>query len=193
MRCRFSPAVAVLSVLAAPLCACAALRARTETAKIALSSSPSLPADPFAVFETSARIPEESPAPFDGAPVLIQHATVLTAAGRTFAPGFVAMQGGLITAVGAGDGPASRAANTVVVDGQGKFVTPGIIDPHSHIGVYPVPDTAAHDDGNELTDPTSAGLRAEHSFWPEDPAIERAVAAGVTTIAVLPEIGRAHV
>lgn len=189
MKCRFAPTVAVLSVLAAPLCACAALGARTETAKIALSSSASLPADPFAAFETSARVPVENPAPFDGVPVLIQHATVLTATGRTFAPGFVAMQGGLITAVGAGDGPASRAANTVVVDGQGKFVTPGIIDPHSHIGVYPVPDTAAHDDGNELTDPTSAGLRAEHSFWPEDPAIERAVAGGVTTIAVLPGSG----
>jgi imidazolonepropionase-like amidohydrolase len=76
-----------------------------------------------------------------------------------------------------------------VVDAQGKFVTPGIIDPHSHIGVYPSPQTAGHDDGNELTDPVTAGLRAEHSFWPQDPAIERAVAGGVTTLGVLPGSG----
>jgi imidazolonepropionase-like amidohydrolase len=57
------------------------------------------------------------------------------------------------------------------------------------MGVYPVPDTAAHDDGNELTDPITAGVRAEDSFWPQDPALERAVAGGVTTIAVLPGSG----
>jgi imidazolonepropionase-like amidohydrolase len=120
--------------------------------------------------------------------VLVQHATVLTATGKRYDPGFVLMDGGGILAVGEGDGPAPKPG-TVVVDGKGKFVTPGIVDPHSHMGVYPVPETEAHDDGNELTDPMTAGLRAEDSFWPQDPAIERAVAGGVTSIGVLPGSG----
>jgi len=119
--------------------------------------------------------------------VLVQHAVVLTATGQRFDPGYVLMENGRIAAVGTGDGPG--APGGTVVDAHGKVVTPGIIDPHSHIGVYPVPETSAHDDGNELTDPVTAGLRAEHSFWPQDPAIERAVAGGVTTIAVLPGSG----
>jgi imidazolonepropionase-like amidohydrolase len=120
-------------------------------------------------------------------PVLLQHAVVMTATGQRFDPGYVFMENGRVAAVGTGDGP--PGPGRTVVDAHGKVVTPGIIDPHSHIGVYPVPETLAHDDGNELTDPVTAGLRAEHSFWPQDPAIERAVAGGVTTIAVLPGSG----
>jgi imidazolonepropionase-like amidohydrolase len=120
-------------------------------------------------------------------PVLLQHAVVMTAAGQRFDPGYVLMENGRVASVGTGDGPPGQGRT--VVDAHGKVVTPGIVDPHSHIGVYPVPETLAHDDGNELTDPVTAGLRAEHSFWPQDPAIERAVAGGVTTIAVLPGSG----
>jgi imidazolonepropionase-like amidohydrolase len=141
--------------------------------------------DPFLSDETLARGPVEIVPAVVPPSVLLRHATVLTATGKRLAPGFVLLDGGEITAVGEGDGPEPKAG-TVVVDARGKFVTPGIIDPHSHIGVYPVPATGAHDDGNEATDPVTAGLRAEDSFWPEDPAIERAVAGGVTTIGVLP-------
>ncbi len=145
--------------------------------------------DPFAATEARANIPIEDAAALPFAPpVLIEHATVMTAAGDRFEPGFVLMNEGRLVSVGEGDGPAPPAG-TLVVDAHGKFVTPGIIDPHSHMGVYPVPDTSAHDDGNELTDPIAAGLRAEHSFWPEDAALERAVAGGVTTIGVLPGSG----
>ena len=141
--------------------------------------------DPFAAEEAMARAPVEVLAPQRIPSVLIQHATVLTATGKRHAPGFVLMEAGSLSAVGDGDGPAPKS-DTVVVDARGKFVTPGIIDPHSHMGVYPVPATAGHDDGNEATDPVTAGVRAEHSFWPQDPSLERAVAGGVTTLGVLP-------
>ena len=73
------------------------------------------------------------------------------------------------------------------VDGTGKFVTPGIIDPHSHLGVYAAPGTDAESDGNEATNPVTAEVWAEHSFWPQDPADPAArIAGGVTTIQVLP-------
>lgn len=148
----------------------------------------SVPADPFAAGEERARAGVEDVVTPHGNPVLIQHATVLTATGKVLDPGFVLFEGGVIVAVGEGDGPAPKEGTTVV-DARHDFVTPGIIDPHSHMGVDAVPETIAHDDTNEMTDPVGAGLRAEHSFWPQDPAIERAVAGGVTTIGVLPGSG----
>jgi imidazolonepropionase-like amidohydrolase len=143
--------------------------------------------DPFAATEARMReIIEPTAAPPQAA-VVLEHATVLTATGRRLDPGFVVIAGGRITAVGPGEAPASVAPpGAVTIDALGKFVTPGIIDPHSHMGVASVPSTAGHDDTNEATDPVTAGIRAEDGFWPEDPALERAVEGGVTTIAVLP-------
>ena len=50
------------------------------------------------------------------------------------------------------------------------------IDTHSHLGVYAAPGVKATADGNEMTDPTTPYVFSEHSFWPQDPQIERAVA-----------------
>src|SRR4029077_10082401 len=77
-------------------------------------------------------------------------------------------------------------ADAVVVDGTGKFVTPGLIDEHSHLGVYAAPGTDAESDGNEATNPVSAEVWAEHSFWPQDPQIPLAIAGGITPMQALP-------
>ena len=68
-------------------------------------------------------------------------------------------------------------------------MTPGLIDAHSHLGVYPSPAVQAHSDGNELTDPNTAEVWAEHSVWPQDPGFNRARAGGVTTLLILPGSG----
>lgn len=190
---RRPPVVAFFASLALTAVLAGCLHQGDHPAPPAASSSGAdarhvVPADPFAGDEDRARAPVETAAQVTSHPVLIQHATVMTATGRRYSPGYVLMEQGLITAVGDGDGPAPKDG-TAVVDARGKFVTPGIVDPHSHMGVYPEPGTSGHDDGNELTDPITAGLRAEHSFWPQDPALERAVAGGVTTIGVLPGSG----
>jgi imidazolonepropionase-like amidohydrolase len=190
MRGRFkshplAPAIVVAALVGAVSAACVPPEGGHVPAPSPASSAP---VDPFTTSEARARAPVEVTAAPSGPPVLVQHGTVLTATGKRYEPGFVQLESGAITAVGEGDGPAPKQG-TVVVDAKGKFVTPGIVDPHSHMGVYPVPETSAHDDGNELTDPVTAGLRAEHSFWPQDPAIERAVAGGVTTIGALPGSG----
>ena len=65
-------------------------------------------------------------------------------------------------------------------------MTPGVIDVHSHLGVYPSPDVDAHSDGNEATAPVTAEVWAEHSIWPQDPGFVRALAGGVTTLQILP-------
>jgi imidazolonepropionase-like amidohydrolase len=72
------------------------------------------------------------------------------------------------------------------VELRGRWVTPGLIDPHSHMGVYALPGVQAHSDGNEVSGPFTPSVRAIESFWPQDPSLRKAVAGGVTTIHVLP-------
>ncbi len=116
-------------------------------------------------------------------PLAIRNATVMTAAGPSIRNGTVVVRDGKIAAVGA-DVPVP--ADAVVVDGTGKFVTPGVIDVHSHLGVYPAPGGAALSDGNEATNPSTPQVWAEHSVWPQDPQFPRNLAGGVTTLQTLP-------
>jgi len=76
-------------------------------------------------------------------------------------------------------------ADALVIDGAGKYVTPGIIDDHSHLGVYAAPGGNALSDGNEATNPATPQVWAEHSVWPQDPQFPRNLAGGVTTPQVL--------
>jgi imidazolonepropionase-like amidohydrolase len=73
-----------------------------------------------------------------------------------------------------------------ILDAKGMFLMPGIIDIHSHMGVYPWPDANAHSDGNEMVEAFTPRVWAGDAFDAEDPAIPRARAGGVTTIQVLP-------
>jgi imidazolonepropionase-like amidohydrolase len=117
-------------------------------------------------------------------PVLIRNATVLTAAGAELPGASILLRDGRIVAVGPDVG--ALPTGTQTIDGTGKFVTPGLIDTHSHIGVYSAPGTAAESDGNEATNPVTAEVWAEHSFWPQDPQIPLGVAGGVTVAQILP-------
>lgn len=122
--------------------------------------------------------------PLPSQTVLITNATVLTATGERIERGSVLMRDGRIDAVGAA---VEAPAGAVVVDGAGKWVTPGIIDAHSHLGVYASPGVEANSDGNEATDPDTAQVWAEHSVWPQDPQFPLALATGgVTTMQILP-------
>lgn len=117
------------------------------------------------------------------APVLIAGATVLTGSGERLDNADVLLQDGKVFAVGTNIG---APANAIRVDGKGKWVTPGLIDVHSHLGVYPSPGVKAHSDGNEATAPVTAEVWAEHSVWPQDPGFVTALAGGVTSLQVLP-------
>ncbi|HWP94228.1 MAG TPA: amidohydrolase [Gammaproteobacteria bacterium] len=121
--------------------------------------------------------------PLPSRPTLIVNATVLTGTGERIDGGAVLMRDGKIAAVGR-DVAAPEGA--VVIDAQGRWVTPGIIDVHSHLGVYPSPQVDAHQDGNEATAPVTAEVWAEHSVWPQDPGFIAALAGGVTTMQILP-------
>ena len=121
--------------------------------------------------------------PFASQPTLIRGGTVMTAAGQVIPNGQVLLVDGKIAAVGA---TVDAPANATVIDASGRWVTPGIIDTHSHLGVYPAPGVEAHSDGNEATSPNTAEVWAEHSVWPHDPGFTRALEGGITTLQVLP-------
>ncbi|TIX49052.1 amidohydrolase [Alteraurantiacibacter aquimixticola] len=122
---------------------------------------------------------------YPGVPTALVGATVYDGAGGRIENGVVLFSDGAI--VGVGDASLAIPADYMRVDGTGMFVTPGVIDIHSHLGDYPTPSVAAHSDGNEATDPTTPEVWAEHSVWPQDPGFSRAlVNGGVTALQILP-------
>ena len=121
--------------------------------------------------------------PVASGPVLISGATVLDGTGKRLDNTDVLLRDGRVEAVGS---QLQVGADVQRIDGQGKWVTPGIIDVHSHLGVYPSPGVQAHSDGNEMTNPNTGHVWAEHSVWPQDPGFAAALAGGVTSLQILP-------
>jgi imidazolonepropionase-like amidohydrolase len=80
----------------------------------------------------------------------------------------------------------SAPSGARTIDAQGRWVTPGLIDIHSHLGVYASPAVSGLSDGNEATSPVTSNVWAEHSVWPQDPGFETALEGGVTTLQILP-------
>jgi len=117
-------------------------------------------------------------------PTLITNVTIYDGEGGRIDGGAVLFAEGKVQAVGRN---LATPAGAVVIDGTGKWVTPGVIDVHSHLGDYPSPAVKALSDGNEMTSPTTPEVWAEHSVWPQDPGFSRALAnGGVTTLQILP-------
>jgi imidazolonepropionase-like amidohydrolase len=138
----------------------------------------------FADLQAAGLNPIEQASPDPQGEVLIENATIWTATGADPAIGWIHFGGGKILALGQGDAP--EVPNAPRLNVKGAWVTPGLIDTHSHLGVYPSPGARAHGDGNEATAPTTPGVWAEHSFWPQDPGLERAAAGGITALQILP-------
>ena len=124
--------------------------------------------------------------PMPSRPTAIVGASVFTGTGQLIENGVVLVKDGKVEAVGP-NLPVPAGYETV--DGKGKWVTPGLIDAHSHLGVYASPGVWANSDGNELTNPVTAEVWAEHSVWPQDPGFNTARIGGVTSILVLPGSG----
>ncbi|MFY8297547.1 amidohydrolase [Pseudoalteromonas sp. SS15] len=120
--------------------------------------------------------------PVSNKSVLITDATVLTGTGERLESADVYIVDGKIQQVG--KDLAVQADTTV--NAAGKWVTPGIIDVHSHLGAYPSPSVESHQDGNEMISPNTAEVWVEHSVWPQDPGFNRAREGGITTLQILP-------
>ena len=173
MKYGLRAAAATACALALSACATAGESRSTKSGKA--SPSASFDRDPY----------PSSYKPYAGAPTALVGATVYDGAGGRIDNGTVLLSGGKVEAVGGAD--LAIPAGYTRIDATGRFVTPGIIDIHSHLGDYPSPAVEAHSDGNEATDPTTPNVWAEHSVWPQDPGFSRALAnGGITALQVLP-------
>ena len=123
--------------------------------------------------------------PLPSEPVLIVNATILTGTGKRIDGGSLLIAEGRIMEIRS-DSNISGENGATVIDAEGRWLTPGLIDVHSHLGVYASPGVNANSDGNEMTDPVTARVWAEHSVWPQDPGFSRALAGGITSLQVLP-------
>lgn len=113
---------------------------------------------------------------------------ILTAAGAPIDNGVLVVRDGKVVAVGPADRtPVPEGAQ--LRDLRGKTVIPGLVDTHSHIGIYPRPHVPAHGDGNEMSGPAQPGLRAIDAIYHDDPGILMALAGGVTTANIMPGSG----
>lgn len=125
--------------------------------------------------------------PFPGVPTLVRDVTIYDGEGGRIDHGAVLFAHGKIVQVAQQINPPLGAK---VIVGTGKWITPGIIDVHSHMGDGAVPETAVTDGANELTNPVTSEVWAEHSVWPQDPEFSRALThGGVTTVQILPGSG----
>ena len=133
--------------------------------------------------------PEETKAfestyePNDSGDIFIEDARILTGTGKEILKGSILISSNKIKAIGES---LSKPPGVKVINANGKWVTPGIIDIHSHMGVYPAPGLRSSSDGNEATSPVTAHVWAEHSVWTQDPQMPLALKGGITTFHVLP-------
>ena len=119
-------------------------------------------------------------------PVVLTGAIILDGAGRRIDNGDVVLAEGKVQAIGQG---LARPTGATVIDARGKWITPGLIDVHTHLGVYSLPETsldARTSDVTELRDPNAADTWVEHAVRSVDPGFSHALAAGVTTLQILP-------
>lgn len=111
--------------------------------------------------------------------IAIRGGKVCTITGGVIDGGTVLIEGGKISAVGAG---VAIPEGAVVVDASGKWVTPGLIDAHSHLSLFGDPALPMTMDGNEMTSPNTAQLRGSDALNPDDPGIKEVVRHGVTAV-----------
>ena len=147
----------------------------TPLALIWLALPATAPAEPF----------PSTYRPLPSTPTLIVNATILTGTGVRVDNGSLLIKDGRIDRLSDGS-KELRASGAEIIDAEGRWVTPGLIDVHSHLGVYANPGLKAHSDGNEMSAPVTAQVWAEHSIWPQDPGFSRALAGGVTSMQLLP-------
>lgn len=111
--------------------------------------------------------------------ILIKNGKILTMTGKTYDKGCVLVDGEKILNIGE---DVKAPAGTEVIDAQGMFVMPGIIDAHCHIGMWEDAIGFEGADGNEMTNPITPQLRAIDAINPMDRNFKEAYEGGVTTV-----------
>lgn len=114
--------------------------------------------------------------------MLIINGKILTMAGNTYAEGYVRTEGTVIESLGEMEKAPKAENGEIVLDVQGAWVMPGLIEAHAHIGIIEEKRGEPGDDCNEVTNPVTSALRAIDAVNPMDPAFHDAVIAGITSV-----------
>lgn len=124
--------------------------------------------------------------PVRSPPIVITGATILDGAGGQINAGEILLEDGKVASIGT---HVLRPSGALVIDARRQWVTPGLIDVHTHLGVYTLPQTSLDTQASdvvELRDPNSADTWIEHGVRSVDPGFRHALQAGVTTLQILP-------
>lgn len=100
---------------------------------------------------------------------------------EVYESGYVRIEKGIITETGDMSG-VKKIRGEEVLDVQGAYVMPGLIDAHCHIGISEEKKGKIGDDCNEVTNPVTPSLRAIDAINPMDAAFHEAIAAGITSV-----------
>jgi imidazolonepropionase-like amidohydrolase len=120
------------------------------------------------------------------ASIAIVNARVVPVIGTEVESGTVVIEHGKITRVGA-DVAVPDGVQTI--DATGKWVLPGFIEAHGHVGIHEEANGSAGNDTNEMTDPNTAGVRAIDAIDIEDEGFRDALSGGITAVVVKPGSG----
>lgn len=120
--------------------------------------------------------------------ILIYNGNIITMAEKDYEKGYILADKDKIIAVGQDMAEVENLLqpDTVKIDAQGGYVLPGLIDAHSHIGMWEDAVGFEGDDGNESTDPVTPQLRAIDAVYHADRAFTEAYESGVTTVVTGP-------
>lgn len=121
--------------------------------------------------------------------LLIKNGKVLTMAGINYENGYILVDGGKIIKIGEFNDNIEKGIKEqeiTVIDAQNKYVLPGLIDAHCHVGLWEDSVGFEGEDGNEMTDPVTPQLRAIDGVYHDDRSFVEARENGVTTVVTGP-------
>ncbi|KAF9460668.1 carbohydrate esterase family 9 protein [Collybia nuda] len=200
-RSRFLPATVFLLLITFAL-----LSLRNSTFTVSSTSTSarfldrckaiSTPAGPPVGFQSSSRVDRGSDRQVPGTPpTLIRNAKIWTGAhnGTEVVDGDILLDKGVIVSVGKVPGhlleEAKKHGRLEILDLEGKWVTPGLVDLHSHIGLSSAPILRGSSETNSHKAPILPWLRSVDGLNTHDAAYELSISGGVTTAQVLPGSG----
>ena len=120
---------------------------------------------------------------------VFRNATLFTGKDAPIRNAVLVVKAGKILYVGTDAGMPVEAQAGEARDLKGAVIIPGLVDTHSHIGLWSRPGSAGTMDGNEASGPVQPGIRAVDAINPDDPGIRMATAGGVTTANIMPGSG----